>query len=168
MVFKCLNDLVESFVEEDTPLAAYYAAYEKLNERKSALRNEITQLTKEMEASGNLERKALEYLAMVDKVMKNQLEECEFTDLLHRSVREIRCFEDRVDISTVYGDFSLRRYIENRYRNFPKYTYEVISIAKKGKITDLNDCKIHVTYIYNQNEKEELVVDLSVMEIYKK
>lgn len=165
---KKLNDLVESYVDEDTPLAAYYAAYEKLNERKSALRNEITQLTKEMEEAGNLERKATEYLAMVDKVMKSQLEECEFIDLLHRSVREIRCFEDRVDISTVYGDFSLPRYIENRYRNFPKYTYEVISIAKKGKITDLNDCKIHVTYIYNQNKKEELVVDLSVMEIYKK
>lgn len=165
---KKLDELVESFVEDTTPLAAYYAAYEKLNERKSALRNEITQLTNEMEASGNLERKAREYLAMVDRVMKNQLEEYEFQDLLHRSVSEIRCFEDHVDIVTVYGKFSLRRYIENRYRNFPKFTYEIHSITQKRKITDLNDCKIHVTYIYDKNEKEELVVDLSVMEIYQK
>ena len=165
---KKLNDLVDSYVDGVTPLAAYYAAYEKLNERKRELRNEITQLTKEMEASGNLEKKAREYLAMVDWVMKNQLEECEFIDLLHRSVNEIRCFEDRVDISTVYGNFSLRRYVDGRYRNFPKCTYEIHSITQKRKITDLNDCKIHVTYLYNQNEKEEMIVDLSVMEIYQK
>lgn len=163
-----MEALVNSFVENDIAQPAYFAAYEKLNARKAALQSDITRLTREMEASGDLERKAKEYLEIVPRVMANQLEEHEYTDLLHRSVKEIRCFYDHLEISTVYGDFTLRRYMEHKFRNLPRFKYEVVSIARNQKITDLNDCKIQVTYLYGQSEKAELIVDLSVMEIYEK
>lgn len=165
---KKLNSLVDEFVEGNCTHAAYQAAYEKLNERITKLKNEILELTKEMEASGNLEKRAREYLKWVPRVMKNELEEHEFTDLLHRSVEKIICYEDHLDIHTVYGNFKMRRYIKGRFRNLPRFTYDVVSITKKKKITNLNDCRIDVTYVYDNEEKRRLVVDLSVMQIYEK
>lgn len=163
-----LRELADEFLDNVKTKAAYLAAYERGNERKAVLANEITQLENEMKMAGDLEKKAREYLALAEKVINNQLEEHEFFDLLHRSVNKILCFDDRLEISTVYGNFPLRRYIEHKYRNFPKFTYEIQSISQKEKITNLNDCRFKITYIYNQNETEELVVDLSVMKIYQK
>lgn len=167
-VEKKIAELVDSFVNGNCPQAAYFAAYEKLNARKCTLLTDITKLTREMEASGDLEKKAKEYLGMVNKVMNNSLEEYEYTDLLHRSVKQIKCFHDHLDICTVYGDFTLRRYMDLKFRNLPKFTYDIVSTSKSKKITDLTDCKILVTYLYDKNEKAELIVDLSVMEIYEK
>jgi len=165
---KKLSDLVGAFVEGTTSRDAYFAAFDRLNARIATQKSDILRLSKEMEASGNLERKAKEYLSMVEKVMDSQLEEHEFTELLHRSILQIKCFHDYLDIETVYGNVRMRRYMDRKYRNFPKYTYRVVSTAKNQKITNLDDCKIHVTYLYGKNQSEELVVDLAVMEIYQK
>ena len=163
-----LNEIVSEYAEGGKMCAAFRAAYEKIDEKLTKIKNELTELNKDLEASGDLEKKAMEYLKMVPRVMENKLEVHEFTDLLHRSIKQIFCFEDRLEIKTVYGDFVLKRYMIHRFRNFPRFTYNVVSIGKNQKITNLNDCRIDVTYIYDNNEKQKLVVDLSVMKIYEK
>ena len=165
---KRLDDLAAEYADGGTSCSAYRAAFEKVNERLAKAKGDLIDMNKSLEASGDLERKAREYLQMVPLVMDDQLEEHEFTDLLHRSVSRILCFEDRLEIKTVYGDFTMMRYMTGKYRNFPKFTYKVASIAKNRKIRNLNDCRIEVTYIYDNNATQELVVDLSVMRIYKK
>ena len=163
-----LASLAEEYSESATSCHAYRAAYDKIDTKLTPAKNELVELNKELEASGDLEKKAREYMEMIPRVMENKLEDYEFTDLLRRSVTQILCFDDHLDIKTVYGDFVMKRYMVRRFRNFPKFSYKVISIGKNDKITNLNDCRIDVTYIYNNNEKQKLVVDLSVMKIYEK
>ena len=163
-----LSSLVNAYAENETSSISYRAAYEKINERLTRVKNDLLELNKELEASGDLAKKADEYFKILPKVMKNQLPENEFTDLLHRSVNKIFCYEDKLEIQTVYGDLVLERYMSGKFRNFPKFTYKIESIGKNKSIKNLNDCRINVTYLYDKEKTEKLVVDLSVMRIYKK
>ena len=162
------DELASAYADGKCAYPAYEAAFMRVAERKAAVTDEITKLTRELEMSGNQEKKAAEYLALVDKVMADRLEDCQFKDLLLRSVNKIVCHLDRLEIETVYGPFTLRRYMKGNYRNFPKFKYSVRSASKTRKVTNLDDCRINVTYLYGDREKQELVVDLKVMRIYQK
>ena len=164
-----MEELSEAYADgKVNSYSAYEAAYAKLDGRKVALVSETTRIVREIETSGIQEKKSKEYLEMVDRVMADGLEDYEFKDLLHRSVKKIICFHDRVEIETIYGSFPLRRYMKGKYRNFPRFKYVVRSLSRKKQVTNLNDCVINVTYLYGNSRKEELVVDLSVMKIYRK
>ena len=164
-----LNELSELFAGGEIKCyAAYEAAYAKGHEARTRLNNELVRMQHELEEFGCTERKAKEYLELVDKVMNDKLEPYEFKDLLLRSVKKIVCFEDRLDIETIYGNFTMMRYMKAKYRNFPRFTYKVMPKSGKNKITNLRECLIKVTYVYEDDKNEELVVDLSVMKIYKK
>lgn len=162
------KELVGSYVEGTSGYPAYEAAFMRVEGLKAVKINEINRLTMEVERSGDREKKAAEYLGMVARVMENGLEEHQFKDLLLRSVKKITCFHDRLEIETVYGPFTMMRYMKGNYRNFPKFKYEVKSISRRKTVTDLGDCRINVTYLYGQRKRQKLVVDLSVMKIYQK
>ena len=110
-------------------------------------------------------RRAKDYLDRIEDVMADRLEPHVFESLLRQSVRNIFCFDDRVEIETVYGKITLKRYLEGRFRNFPRFVYKIIPRDGSKKIIDLRQAKIEVTYIYAQSEERRVLVDFSVMRI---
>ena len=148
--------------------AAYEAAFSKLEEGRNRAVNNITSLTRQIEKSGAMEKKAAEYLRMLGTVMSDGLPEHMFKDLLLKSVEKILCYEDHLVIQTVYGDVRLSRYMKHKFRNFPKFTYKVESTSGQRKVTRLDQCVICVTYLYGESEQERLIVDLEKMRFYQK
>lgn len=127
---------------------------------------EINKIENAQLNAAKMEKKAKEYLAKMDDLMHDRLEIHVFEDLLRSSVKQILCYDNYVIFKTVYGEFKLDRYIKGKFRNFPKFTYE---IEKANPMeTDLRKCKLHITYIYDKNKKESLIIDFGVMKIYEK
>ena len=110
-------------------------------------------------------RRAKEYLDRIQDVMADRLEPHVFENLLRQSVKSIFCFENRVEIDTVYGKITLRRYMAGKSRNFPRFTYRIMPRDGSRKVVDLRQAKIEVTYIYAQSEERRVLVDFSVMRI---
>ena len=96
--------------------------------------------------------------------MQDKLEEHVFEELLWKSIGKIRCFHDHLDIETVYGNFTLMRYMNGRFRHFPRFTYDVIHPAEKDARPA--NTQINVTYIYNKEAEKNLIIDLDVMKIF--
>ena len=110
-------------------------------------------------------RRAKEYLEKMKDVMEDRLEPHVFENLLHQSVQKILSFDDRVEIDTVYGKITLRRFIDGKYRNFPRFVYKILPKEGSKRVIDLRQAKIEVTYIYAQSEERKVVVDFEVMKI---
>lgn len=167
--YEVLRDkLTDELTDGKLSIASYEAAFVKLNNRITAARNEVTKKTEAITTSGIQEKKAKEYLEMVDKVMNNELEDYVFKDLLSRSVKKIICYNDRIEVETVYGTVPIKRYMKAKYRNFPKFSYKVNPKSEKREVKNLDDCTISVTYLYDSANKEELIVDLKNMMFYQK
>ena len=98
-------------------------------------------------------------------MMADKLEPHIFENLLRQSVKAILCFEDRVEIETVYGKITLKRFIEGKHRNFPRFIYKILPREGDKRVIDLRQAKIEITYIYAQSEERKVVVDFSVMKI---
>lgn len=162
------NNLLNSYYEGKISEKAYEVGFTDGENRIADITNEITLIKLKISNSENQEKKAKEYFEMVDKVMNHQLEDHVFKDLLYGSIKKIYSFNDRLDIDTIYGMVPLKRYMQNKYRNFPKFTYEIISKSEKGKIENLDDCIIKVTYLYDDSKNEELIVDLEKMQFFQK
>lgn len=112
-------------------------------------------------------RRAKEYLDRIEDVMADRLEPHVFENLLKQSVKDIFCFDNRVEINTVYGKITLKRYMEGKLRNFPRFIYKIIPRDGNKKVIDLRQAKIEVTYIYAQSEERRVLVDFSVMKIFE-
>ena len=162
------NVLADDYAEGKVIGKAYQAAFLKLNEKISAIKNQITKVKIEISNSTAQEKRAKEYFDEIDKIMTNKLEDYEFKDLLNRSIVKIVSYHDYIDIQTIYGNVPLKRYMSGRYRNFPKFEYKIISKVDNKQITNLDECTIHVTYLYDNSKNEELIVDLEKMQIYQK
>ena len=111
-------------------------------------------------------KKAKLFFANLDMILNDKLEEGVYEDLLRSSVNKIRCFNDRLEIETIYGDFTLKRYMVKQYRNFPRFTFEYNEEALKK--LDVKNADIKVTYLYGNEEVAKLNVDLECMRIYEK
>ena len=162
------NVLADDYAEGKVIGKAYQAAFLKLNEKISAVKNQITKVKIEISNSTAQEKRAKEYFDGIEKIMTNKLEDYEFKDLLNRSIVKIVSYYDYIDIQTIYGNVPLKRYMSGRYRNFPKFEYKIISKVDNKQITNLDECTIHVTYLYDNSKNEELIVDLEKMQIYQK
>ena len=146
---------------------------EDFNRAVLAFRNEIAKVTKEiaeiehaMTNKQEVHKKAKLFFANLDMILNDKLEEGVYEDLLRSSVNKIRCFNDRLEIETIYGDFTLKRYMVKQYRNFPRFTFEYNEEALKK--LDVKNADIKVTYLYGNEEVAKLNVDLECMRIYEK
>lgn len=163
-----MNKLSDSYYDGNIDEKAFARGFTDGEKKVTDVINEITLIKLKLENSEDQEKRAKEYFEMVDKVMNNQLEIHVFKDLLYGSIKKIYSFYDHIDIDTIYGMVPMKRYLHNQYRNFPKFTYEIISKCGKRKIVKLDDCIIKVTYLYDDSNKEELIVDLEKMQFFQK
>ena len=98
--------------------------------------------------------------------MNDRLESHVFEQLLRESIRGIYCYEDRVEIDTIYGHrIPLRRYIQGRSRNFPRFRYKIVPKEGNKKVIDLRQAKIEVIYIYGTSSEHRVIVDFANMKI---
>lgn len=161
---KRLDDASASYVEGQMAVDAYNMVHEKANARIKSLKAEIMQIENANSNARATEERVRKFLTNIDMLMEDRLEPHVFEDLLTDSVKQIRCFYDYLEIDTIYGSFTLKRYMDGKFRNFPKFTYEII--PPDGMQKNPRDTQIHVTYIYGENTKKDLIVDLRNMKIF--
>ena len=161
-----LEEAVSAYSEGGLGLELLQSVQRTLNGKIARLKAEIGKIENACANARQTEERAQEYLRKIDDLMKGEVEEHVYEDLLRNSVKKIRCFHDHLDFETVYGNFTLDRYMDGVFRNFPKFTYSVE--RAKDNPSGLRKSKVHVTYIYNDNKNESLIVDLEVMKIYEK
>ena len=135
-----------------------------INSDKSIISDRISKFQSAYSAK-EMAQRAKEYLGRIDDVMADRLETHVFEQLLREAVKTIYCFDDRVEIDTVYGRIPLRRMLVGRYRNFPRFHYRVIPKDGSKKVIDLRQAKIEVTYIFGHSDEYKVLVDFAAMKI---
>jgi DNA invertase Pin-like site-specific DNA recombinase len=158
------NEIRDRYAEGRVDFETFEYLNAKLKKEEGEVAARITKL-KGAYSAAEMARRAKEYLARIEDVMADRLEPHLFETLLRQAVKSIYCFEDRVEIETVYGKITLRRYVDGRCRNFPRFVYRILPKEASKKVIDLRQAKIEVTYIYAQSEERKVVVDFSVMKI---
>lgn len=158
------NEIRDRYAEGRLDFDTFEYLNAKLKKEEGETVARITKL-KGTYSAKEMAKRAKEYLERIEDVMSDRLEPHVFENLLRQSVKSILCFDDRVEIETVYGKINLRRFIEGKYRNFPRFVYKIVPRNDNKKIIDLRQAKIEVTYVYAQSEERKVVVDFSVMKI---
>lgn len=161
-----LEEASNAYVEGNMDVHAYSMIQEKANARIKGLKADILQIESATSSARQNEERVKKFLVNIDALMEDRLEPHVYEDLLTDSVRQIRCFYDYLEIDTIYGSFTLKRYMDGKFRNFPKFTYEIV--PPDGMLKTPRETQIHVTYIYGENAKKDLVVDLKNMKIFAK
>ena len=59
----------------------------------------------------------------------------------------------------------MRRYIQGRFRNFPRFKYKIVPKEGNRKVIDLRQAKIEVIYIYGSSDEHKVIVDFANMKI---
>ena len=96
-------------------------------------------------------------------IIEDKLEDAIFEELLRNAVQKIRCFYDKIEISTIYGTFTLKRYMDGSIRNFPRFTIE------SHRTKDLPypfAKKYFLTYIYRDFGYRKPLFDGKIVKIY--
>jgi len=118
---KKISDEYAEIADNTVTFKAYADVYAKMEKKISAKKSAIAQLENEIKSATNARQRAEEYFSLAEKVLRGEIEDGEFTELLHKSVRRINCFETYVEIVTLYGTVKLNRYMDKTFRNFPKF-----------------------------------------------
>ena len=82
-------------------------------------------------------------------LVNNELPNETYEKYLKEVIRKIVVFEDRLIIHTVYGEFTLKRYMRGNKRHFPKYEIDIdeIDTPNYSKF-DFRDTRITIKYLY--------------------
>ena len=158
------NEIRDKYAEGKLDFESFSYLNAKLKKEESEIVSRISKL-KGAYSPKEMAKRAKEYLGRLADVMADKLEPHIFENLLRQSVKAILCFEDRVEIETVYGKITLKRFIEGKHRNFPRFIYKILPREGDKRVIDLRQAKIEITYIYAQSEERKVVVDFSVMKI---
>jgi len=159
------NEICDHYAEGKIDFSEYEYMINKI---KNELAEIISKITKIQGAysSREMSKRAKEYLAKIEDVMNDRLEPYVFEQLLRESIRGIYCYEDRVEIDTIYGHrIPLRRYIQGRSRNFPRFRYKIVPKEGNKKVIDLRQARIEVIYIYGTSNEHRVIVDFANMKI---
>lgn len=82
-------------------------------------------------------------------LVNNELPNETYEKYLKEVIRKIVVFGDRIIIHTVYGEFTLKRYMRGNKRHFPKYEIDIdeIDTPNYSKF-DFRDTRITIKYLY--------------------
>lgn len=82
-------------------------------------------------------------------LVNNELPNETYEKYLKEVIKKIVVFEDRIIIHTVYGEFTLKRYMRGNKRHFPKYEIDIdeIDTPNYSKF-DFRDTRITIKYLY--------------------
>lgn len=159
------DEICDNYVDGKIDFSEYEYMMKKI---KNELAEIISKIAKIQSAYSSIEmsRKAKEYLSKIEDVMHDRLEPHVFEQLLRESTKGIYCYDDRVEIDTIYGQrIPLRRYIQGRFRNFPRFKYKIVPKEGNRKVIDLRQAKIEVIYIYGSSDEHKVIVDFANMKI---
>lgn len=145
-------------------LASFQKVETLLNSKILKARTEIAQIENACASQNKVEERVRQFLLKIDDLMADRLDDHVFEELLRGAITRINCFNDHLEVKTVYGDFILERYMKGKFRNFPRFTYKIV--PPDGFKRDFRKTKIFVTYVYRKHANKNLVVDLEVMKIY--
>lgn len=158
--------LVNKYTECGMDIELFSATCNELNKRIKSIKSEIFEIENAICNRDSVITKVSKHFQNIDNVVNNKLDDTTFEDLLHKAVRKIICYRDRIDVETVYGNFTLKRYMKYKYRNMPRFKYEFRGLNKKT--TNISQTQLVVTYDYtgaDNKEKNQLIVDFGVMKI---
>lgn len=85
------------------------------------------------------------------------MDNSEYESLLKRVVKRIDVFADRITIKTIYGEFTLARYIVKNRRNFP---------VSEMQINGRNLDSLSITITYRTGKQEGLIADFNRIKVY--
>ncbi|HOG51303.1 MAG TPA: recombinase family protein [Lentisphaeria bacterium] len=159
-----LDAAASAYGAGELSLASFQKVEALLNGKILKTKKEIAQIENACASQNKVEERARQFLLKIDDLMADRLEDHVFEELLRGAVTRIDCFNDHLELKTVYGDFTLERFMKGKFRNFPRFTYKIIPVD--GFKRDIRKTKINVTYVYGKHANKNLVVDLEVMKIY--
>ena len=142
-------------------LDAFHVIEQMANIKIKAVKNEILQIEKAYINARNREEEIKCFFNNIDDLMQARLEEHVFEKLLRNSITQIKCFYDHVDIDTIHGVFTLRRYMDEKYRNFPKFTYRLLQPDN-----ELTKTVVEIEYVYNRSKGRNLIAKFGNLHIY--
>ena len=154
----------DEYIEGKLTFESYHHLEEKANSYIKTLQHEILRIENALDNAKVNEERVNTFLLNIDAMMHDELEDHVFEELLRSSMRRITCFHDHLDIETIYGSFTLMRYMDGRFRHFPHFTYDILQPI--GKDACLAKTHIHVTYIYEKKAMKNMLADLGMMKIF--
>ncbi len=141
---------------------------ERCQEKINAIKREIFRIKQDISTREDTIERINEYFSKIDELINNQVSDEQYFKLLHDTVKKIRCYHDRIEIVTNYGEFTLMRYMIHQFRNFPRFDYE-FTWDDKNSSRDMKDSKMVLTYKYTGADtpvETKLIVNFGVMKIY--
>ena len=151
----------EEYIEGSMGLDAYHIIEQKANAKIKELRNEILQIENACKNASIQEEHLRMSFQSIDELMQDGLEIHIFENLLRSCINEIKCFQDHLDIQTIYGAFTLMRAMNGQSRNFPRFTYKLIQPDDR-----LSHAHIEIDYLYGNSERRRLLATLGNVRVY--
>ena len=156
-----LTTASDDYIEGRMGLDAFHVIEQMANIKIKAVKNEILQIEKAYINARNREEEIKCFFNNIDDLMQARLEEHVFEKLLRNSITQIKCYYDHVDIDTIHGVFTLRRYMDEKYRNFPKFTYRLLQPDN-----ELTKTIVEIEYVYNRSKGRNLIAKFGNLHIY--
>lgn len=128
---------------------AYESAYNQAYESHTMLSNDLVALNHDLSLSRRIEKKGRLYFRLAAKVLSGAIDEGQYKDLLHRSICGIISQGTQMQIETIYGAFTLPRYMYRKYRNFPHYDCTWIPDRRGQPAGNFRETRLVVRYRYD-------------------
>lgn len=91
-----------------------------------------------------------------EKLMEGEISNSDFEIMLKKTILKITLFESKLEIETIYGCFTLDRYIYKNRRNFP---LPELKVCGKGE-------NLKAEIIYHTGKKKGLIADFGNLKVY--
>ena len=93
-----------------------------------------------------------------DKLLAGDISNSDYEVMLKNTILKITLFENKLEIETIYGCFTLDRYIYKNRRNFP---IPELMVSGKGE-------EMKAEIIYHTGKKKGLIADFGKLKIYSR
>ena len=160
---KQLDSASEGYLSGEMTLSAFSLVEKSATSRICALVDELMTIEDAIKNANCLENEVKSLFDNAMDIMEDKLEDALFEELLRNAVHKIRCFYDKIEISTIYGTFTLMRYMEGNFRNFPRFTIESHRTKDFPYPFDKN---YKITYIYRDFGYRKPLSDGKIVKIY--
>ena len=160
-----LAQVASFFVEADIPGAMLKRVMDKVAAKVKGFERKIAELR--LMANSGVDCELFSKLSQGGflKIFNGTLDEGTFELLLRMAIQRIDVFEDHLDILTIYGKFTLDRFMDRQFRNMPRFKATKISTWENE--SDLSKCVYEITYVYGDGGQRRLNVDFGKVKIFE-
>jgi len=159
-----LNILTQYYLNGETDKEVFNCAQRKATENIRKMEAELCELQEHLATDYKQQKLNDPFWGNFFDIMENRLPDGKYKELFDKVVEKIVCFRDYVSVYTKFGNFSLDRYVGNKGRSFPYYTWDIKQDDNEIP-KDVTKCKLEVTYLYADNRKKKVKIDFPVLKI---